>query len=190
LLGTNLRVEMPLLNSRLRKNYLSTNKHLPVYSLGLSIDYLTYPVINMGNSILSLKNLLEGKNNFLRELCLGDFFSLSLLNFRFIPYNAPKIFIGSAFLNRVDGNSVFNAVTSAFGRLLNGSLSSSYLNVISHYLGKISASEIGFLPSINTNYAFNNKLSFSYLCGVDNFSVLEPSAFLVYQGIFKANNYL
>jgi len=64
LIGTNLRVEMPLLNSRLRKNYLLTNKQLPVYSLGLAIDHLTYPVINLGNSILSLKNLLEGKNFF------------------------------------------------------------------------------------------------------------------------------
>lgn len=39
LLGTNLRIEAPLLNSRIRKNFLFNNKHLLIYSFGLAVDY-------------------------------------------------------------------------------------------------------------------------------------------------------
>lgn len=59
-LGTNLRMELPLLNLRLRKNYLE-NKNMISYSFGLSLNYLTFPVQNLGNSINSLKNFIEGK---------------------------------------------------------------------------------------------------------------------------------
>jgi len=62
LFGTNLRVEIPLLNSRIRKNYLLTNRQLVVYSIGLAIDYLTFPVKNLGNSVYNLKSFFEGKS--------------------------------------------------------------------------------------------------------------------------------
>ncbi len=45
--GTNLRLEAPLLNARIRKSYL-TNSLFNAYSFGLSINYLTYPVLNLG----------------------------------------------------------------------------------------------------------------------------------------------
>jgi len=189
LVGTNLRVEMPLLNSRLRKNYLLTNKQLPVYSLGLAIDHLTYPVINLGNSISSLKNLLEGKNFFLRELFFTDFNTTAFLNFKRFKVS-PKIFLGNAVLNRIDGFSIYNAIAKAFGRIFKNSISSTYLNVISYQLGKISANEIG-LSGVNSYFSADNKLSFSYLCGVDNFYInTNGASLLVYQGIFKANNFL
>jgi len=60
LIGTNLRNEAPLLNSRLRKNYISVNKQLSVYSVGLALDYLTFPVKNLGNSITTFKSIFEG----------------------------------------------------------------------------------------------------------------------------------
>lgn len=45
--GTNLRLESPLINARIRKSYLN-NLSFNAYSFGLSINYLTYPVINLG----------------------------------------------------------------------------------------------------------------------------------------------
>lgn len=45
-LGLNLRLEAPLLNSRLRKSYL--NKSFNVYSIGLSLKNTTFPIINFG----------------------------------------------------------------------------------------------------------------------------------------------
>ena len=45
--GTNLRLESPLVNARIRKSYLN-NTSFNAYSFGLSINYLTYPVLNLG----------------------------------------------------------------------------------------------------------------------------------------------
>jgi len=110
-IGTNLRTEMPLLNSRLRKNYLLTNKNLAVYSVGLATDHLTYPVINLGNSITILKRLLEGKNYFLKNLLFKDFMNLAFLNLKIQHNLSPKIFLGGAVLNRIDGFSLYNSIT-------------------------------------------------------------------------------
>lgn len=46
-LGTQLRLEAPLINARLRKSYLN-NVLFSAYSFGLSVNHLTYPVLNLG----------------------------------------------------------------------------------------------------------------------------------------------
>ena len=56
-IGTKLRLESPLMNVRLRKSFLNNNTKF--YSLGFAINYLTFPVINLGNSVSSLKLLLQ-----------------------------------------------------------------------------------------------------------------------------------
>ena len=61
LVGSNLRLESPLLCSRIRKLYLSNDYDLPVFSFGLNISYLTFPVYNIGNSISSLMRFVNGK---------------------------------------------------------------------------------------------------------------------------------
>jgi NADH dehydrogenase/NADH:ubiquinone oxidoreductase subunit G len=60
LFGSNLRMELPLLNSRLRKNYLYNN--LNIYSFGLSLNYLTFPVKNLGIALNLLLNFSKLKN--------------------------------------------------------------------------------------------------------------------------------
>ena len=51
-IGTNLRLESPLLNSKVRKSFLK-NFSFKAFSLGLGLNYLTYPVRKLGNSIFS-----------------------------------------------------------------------------------------------------------------------------------------
>jgi len=79
LMATNLRIEAPLLNARLRKNYLFNNKQLLIYSFGLAVDYLTFPVKNIGNSLISLKNIFEGRNIVLKNIFLTTFVNASFL---------------------------------------------------------------------------------------------------------------
>lgn len=52
----NLRIENPLLNSRLRKNSIKNARTL-FYSVGQAVVYNNYPVINLGNSCKTLLNL-------------------------------------------------------------------------------------------------------------------------------------
>lgn len=47
LIAFNPRLELPLFNSNLRKNYLN-NLNFRVYSFSYSLEYLTYPIINLG----------------------------------------------------------------------------------------------------------------------------------------------
>lgn len=53
LLGSNLRLDSPLLNARLRKSFLR-NSSLKVYSIGLALNYLTFPVKNIAILLIGL----------------------------------------------------------------------------------------------------------------------------------------
>jgi NADH-quinone oxidoreductase subunit G len=46
-LGTNIRLEIPLLNARIRKLFL-LKQEFNAYSLGLGLNHLTFPVKNLG----------------------------------------------------------------------------------------------------------------------------------------------
>jgi len=62
LLNSNLRIENPILNSRLRKAYLhnlKSNKPLLIFSIGCGLNYLTYPVKNLGSSTKSIKEIVN-----------------------------------------------------------------------------------------------------------------------------------
>lgn len=59
--GLNLRMEAPLLNSRLRKSFLAGNHPFFCFSFGGSLDYVNFPIFNLGNTMGSLKSFLEGR---------------------------------------------------------------------------------------------------------------------------------
>lgn len=52
----NLRMENPLLNSRLRKNANKNSKTI-FYSVGQAVVYNNYPVMNLGNNIKTIIQL-------------------------------------------------------------------------------------------------------------------------------------
>jgi NADH dehydrogenase/NADH:ubiquinone oxidoreductase subunit G len=189
--GLNLRVESPLLNSRLRKNYLQNDNFFLCFSIGLSLDYLSFPVINLGNSLKAFKYIIEARHSFLNYFCLNDFVSLKLLNFNFNLFNNFSFFLGSSSLYRIDANFFFDSLgffMSKYSKNLyfvnNG------LNVISNFLGRLSSFEVGCLPGTkSSNFCLNlrKKISFLYLLGTENFFFdnLEQNNFVVYQGGFQ-----
>jgi len=75
-IGMDSRLEVPVLNSRLRKNYLR-NIEFRCYSIGLAINYSTYPVINLGNTTKTLFKFMEGSYLIL-EICIYGIFSCHL----------------------------------------------------------------------------------------------------------------
>jgi len=193
LFGTNLRIEVPLLNSRLRKNYLSTNKQLIVYSIGLAIDYLTFPVRNLGNSIYYLKSFFAGNSIALKDMLFKDFVSPAFFGSRYFFNINTKIFVGVALLNRFDGASLLNSLSYFLHNMFFSCKKLSCFSIISPYLGRITANELGFSSNngINT-FLENSDSSFIYFCGVNNyFSVnKKQNTFFVYQGVFGTANFL
>lgn len=77
-IGSNLRLEAPLLNLKFRKNVLYNN--LKVYTLGYTGD-LTYPVTHIGNNTKYLLNIIEGKHPICKILSSAI---------------KPQIFVGSS----------------------------------------------------------------------------------------------
>ena len=107
LIGTNPRLELPLLNSFLRKNYL-TNTKFKAYSIGFALDFLSFPVINLGSSMKYFFSFLMAFVLVSRYFLLNTFYNnyffngLNLLNLTF--------FIGNTTFCRLDSDSILNSI--------------------------------------------------------------------------------
>jgi len=175
------------LNTRVRKNFL-TNPFSKFYSLGLAVDNLNYPVKNLGNSANSLLKFLEGKFSPNFALFLGEH-----LSFNFLGLNSLKktyFLLGPSLSSRLDFKCYLRGLLS-FLKVSNFSLNS--FGLISKFLGRLSACEVGFPFKFTplSNQAKRSK--FLFLCGVDyedvNLGNLAEN-FTIYQGSFYAGNFL
>jgi len=99
LIGTNPRVESPVLNARIRKRYL--HGKCPVASIGTAED-LTYPVERLGAGPATLRELVDGK--------LGFFDKLK-------DAKHPLIVVGMGALAREDGAAVLAMAYELAGKL-------------------------------------------------------------------------
>ena len=189
-IGTNLRLESPLLNSKVRKSFLK-NFSFKAFSLGLGLNYLTYPVRNLGNSIFSFLLCLEGRLLSERSFLFKDYLNSFMLNYNFCNLH---IFVGMSFMNRIDSNSLFRGLSFLLNIL---SLSMNNLHIVSTFIGRISAMEVGFMQTKNSfscllskNYRLD---SFVYFCGVDfdnlNLNMLSTN-FIVSQCSFFSSRVL
>jgi NADH-quinone oxidoreductase subunit G len=106
-IACDLRLEAPLLNTRLKKNYnLNKNNDLFFYSYGLSLKFLTFPIKNLGNNIKKFLLFLEGKQRFICDLFLKAFFTFKYFKNKYFNfYNKTLFFFGNSIINRIDSNS-------------------------------------------------------------------------------------
>jgi NADH-quinone oxidoreductase subunit G len=156
LIGTNPRLEAPVLNLKLRKAYLNNNTNF--YSFGAGLSYLSYPVNNLSNSLKSVLSLCEFKHSFCKKL-YNSLFSLS-----------PLILVGINLLEKRGGCVIINAILNFVKKILSLSTTVSffyrnfYLNLkISNFFGIVSntahragAYEIGFLGGSMRAQSKNN----------------------------------
>jgi hypothetical protein len=183
-------MEVPLLNLRLRKNYLE-NKNMISYSLGLSLNYLTFPVKNIGNSIKSFKYFIEGKFYLNFIIFFYDYININYFNYN----NIIKVyfFIGMSILNRIDSNGILFSLYDLFKKFKYYNYLN--LNIISRFLGRISSFELGILPGIHSNMLntkiFNNSININHYCGIDidisKIYILGFNNINIYQGPFYIN---
>jgi len=135
LIGLNPRLEFPLLNVRLRHGLLRKNKKghgiLSVYSLGISLNYMTYEVENLGNSMRNLLGIIEGKRFFCQKI-VGNVRTLVLL--------------GMGSLLRSEGSSVVGVVSMFCFKEWIG------FSIVHEISGRISAMDLGFIPGIHSSF--------------------------------------
>jgi len=107
IVGANIRLESPLLNSVFRKNYLN-NLNFKVYIIGLGLNYLNYPVINLGSTSLCFYKYISSILIVNKYFLFNDYYNLNFFNNINILSN--NILIGSSSLIRNDSNSIINSI--------------------------------------------------------------------------------
>ena len=186
-ISCDLRLENPLLNVRIKKNYnMNKNNELFFYSFGLSLSNMGYPIKNLGNSIFKFLVLLKGKKRIFSNFFFKSFYSFSYINLNITLYKKPIFFFGHSLLNREDSISFIYSFIYFFKKKFNLDV----FNLIINNLGVLSYNLI-----INNNINIKKKKIFNgFLYNISNdvlpFFLLDKSTFIVYQGYIKGNGNL
>ncbi|GAT75291.1 NADH dehydrogenase subunit G [Ehrlichia ruminantium] len=173
LINTNIRLEAPIINARLRKRYLQGNIHIA--SVG-TYDNFNYRVENLGNYCSTLQDILDENADFSQLL-------KSAKN--------PMLILGQDALIDNYGHTVFTLavkIAEKFGMLRhdwNG------FNVLHKAAARVGALDLGFVPSYNKknivldiiNGVKSGEIEVLYLLGADELDISRSdSSFIIYQG--------
>ena len=183
-LGCDLRLENPLLNIRIKKNYnINKNSELFLFSYGLSLNNMNYPIKNLGNSIIKFLNFLKGKTRSFSTFFFKSFFSFSYINVNKKLYNLPIFFGGHTILSREDSISFLCSFIKFFKKKFNWNV----FNLIVNNLGILSFNTIIYN---NKNIKKNkiNGLIYSISNDLFSSSFLNKFTFIIYQGFIKGNS--
>jgi NADH-quinone oxidoreductase subunit G len=172
LIGCNPRHEAPLVNTRLRRAYLTQGA--AIFNIGPETD-LTYPVTELGNDPQILNKILGGDHAVSKALANAQ---------------RPAIIIGSAAVAREDGASILNAartIVDQFGLIKDGW---NGFNMLHYAAGRVGGLDLGFVPQKNGKDIAGiiagieaKEIEMVYLLGVDEIDMSYfGDAFVVYQG--------
>jgi NADH-quinone oxidoreductase subunit G len=161
LIGTNPRIEAPVLNARIRKRYAQGGVRIGV--IGEAAD-LTYPYEYIGAGPETLAEMLKKG---------------------FAKAERPMIIVGQGALNRADGAAVLSLaaqVAKSVGVIRddwNG------FNILHTEAAQVGALDVGFVPGeggLSTGAMLEpGALDVAFLLGVDEINVPD-GAFVIYQG--------
>ncbi|AMS29048.1 NADH dehydrogenase [Hyphomonadaceae bacterium UKL13-1] len=130
IIGSNLRLEAPLINARVRKTWLRGTLDL-IGVVGEAND-LTYAYEHVGAGPKTLADLAKGK---------GDFFK------RFAKAERPMLIIGMGALTRPDGAQVLKLAAEIGMKAKIVREGWNGWNVVHQAAGRVGALDLGFLPA-------------------------------------------
>ena len=172
LIGTNPRVEAPVLNARIRKAWLEGDAQIAL--LGAKSD-LTYPHTYFGNAPSDLESLSTKKHPFITAMRKAK---------------NPMIIVGMDALSRADGAQILRAVgkLAAEWKLVREDWNG--FNVLHSAAGRVGALDLGFVPlkgGMNTGKilkaAQSGELDTLFLLGADELPMDQiKDTFVVYLG--------
>jgi len=165
-IGSNPRLEAPVLNARIRKRAIM---RVPVGVIGIDAD-LTYPTTHLGSGPNAVAGVMEG--------AFGD-----------VLRNAkrPLILLGRGALARPDGAAVLAAAWGLATSL--GAVSADWngFSLLHAQGGQVAALDLGFLPGEggkDLGAMLGGGVDALWLLGADALdpSLIAPGTFVVYQG--------
>lgn len=167
-IGLNIRLELPLINLRIRKSFLYSNSL--IVSFGF-LSSLTYQYFQQGFNINSVFNFLNGKS----------YVSKCLLDSKF-----PMVFLGKNYAKNLDYNA-FNKHLYILRRYSNILSDTGWhgVNLIESNISITASRDLGLnANSLPRSFQFESPC-YIYLCGVENLDFKLPSGFdnfKVFQG--------
>jgi NADH-quinone oxidoreductase subunit G len=171
-IGTNIRHEAPLVNTRLRKAYLKNG--LKAYNIGAAFD-LTFPVEQLGENATLLNDIASGKHPVAEALKAAK---------------NPVIILGAGALARGDGAAILK-ITKTIASTCNVVREGwNGFNLLHNAAARVGALDIGFVPQPKgrdmagiIDGIKKKEVKFVYLLGVDEIDTSYfGDAFVVYQG--------
>ncbi len=172
IIGSNPRIEAPVLNARIRKRYL--NAGIPVGYIGPTVD-LTYPTNFLGNDPSVLQAIAEKKHPFCK-------FLKSAKN--------PMIIVGNGLLIRDDAKALLNYISTIIKNFEVIYKGWNGFNVLHTAASRVAGLDISFLPGKNGKSAKKmlkdasaGKMQMIWLLGADEIDTAKlKNTFVVYQG--------
>ena len=163
LVGSDPRIEAPVLNARLRRANIAGGTH--VASIGPHGD-LTYPVESLGVSAKTIDEVVSGKHPFAAKMKEAE---------------RPLIIAGASLLRRPDREGLLKGLHSLSD--VAGVVTSDWngFNVLHDAGGTVAALDLGFVPSTSAADVAPNDVKLVYSLGAEEFDA-PSGAFVVYQG--------
>lgn len=174
IIGSNPRVEAPIINARIRKRYLQAKKPVKIGVIGPQAD-LTYPYEYLGAGPESLQALIDGKSDFLDVLKGAE---------------NPMLILGSGAVARADGAAILaaaKALADATGMVKDGW---NGFNLLQRAASRVAGLDLGLIPGKGgqdvagiLQNARDGKIKAVWLLGADEIEAgAFGDAFVIYQG--------
>ncbi len=172
IIGCNPRIEAPVMNARIRKQYLASG--LPIAYIGQCAD-LTYPAEYLGSNASILKEIAENNHPFCKTLQSA---------------NNPMIIAGNGVSTRHDAKALLHHISEivkvfdVVHKGWNG------FNALHNAASRVAGLDIGFLPGKSGKSAramladaADEKMAMIWLLGADEIDTSKlENTFVVYQG--------
>ncbi len=174
LIGTDPRMEAPVLNARIRRRWRQTEQHLPIGVIGTETD-LTFNFDYLGAGPETLAKLADRSHPFVKTLD---------------GVERPMVILGQAALARPDGAAVLALAAKAAMTI--GAVKPGWngFNVLHNAAGRVAGLDLGFVPGKGgrdveaiLEAAGNGAMKVVYLLGADEIDMERlGDAFVIYQG--------
>jgi NADH-quinone oxidoreductase subunit G len=174
LVGSDPRVEAPVLNARIRKRWKQLDGKLPVGLIGADVD-LTYPYQRIGAGPDTLMDIANGKHKLAQVLK---------------DAKKPMVILGEAAFARPDGKDILSAAAKIAAD--SGAIAEDWngFNVLHMAAARVAGLDLGFVPGekgLGTAdmiaAADKGDLDVLYLLGADEIDMPAPErTFVIYQG--------
>jgi NADH-quinone oxidoreductase subunit G len=174
LVGSNPRLEAPVLNARIRKMWLKGS--LEVGVIGEAAD-LTYPYAHIGAGASSLAEVVDGRHSFAKVLKRAK---------------RPAVIVGPGALARKDGAAILELAARAASGFKavraepRGEAAWNGFNVLHTAAARVGGLDLGFVPGKGGLDAKamvkKGAVDVLFLLGADEIDLSETDAFVVYLG--------